>query len=476
VRVTITGINANGGKTDVLGSIYPVAGGTKLLEPGQAATIAPGTYWIGASVPTGFQQTLVMRKVTIRRSQALRLRAAGGLPVSLTLSGATATGTYDQLNACVNGVFVSGAAAPHGFLYAVPVKARTMQISYQAAWQNGSAEYAMAGRSNGGIPAPVSHSTDPSSMAKVTTVLYGGNEVSYQGTVLQAGGKGCNIPELGGQESPAPGSYPLYLTPGSWMERAYGLTDQWASTHRYLAGHSYTQRFGTAVAGPDASFPEVVNPGQLLYVADGSLFADPDQGRALLCTVCGKFRFAMKRGTRTIASTGWQEMGGGVPFQPAVRRAGWYTLQVAGIRTSGSGPTPAGLLSREVWVRWHFFVAHPLDGTQPVAATATRYQALGLNIDNQAVAGSTTKLAISVRRARGGYLNAAAYNVNTIAVQASFDGGKTWHTLQLTRHGSAWTTTVQNPSTSGFVSLRSTVTDSRGDSTVQTIDQAYGVS
>jgi hypothetical protein len=475
VRVTITGVDSNGVSVGVLGSIYPVAGGTKLVEPGKTAMVRPGTYWIGASVPTGLQQTLVMRKVTIRRSQALKLRAAGGSQVSLTLNGATATGQYDQLNACVNGVFVSGAAAPHGFLYAVPVKSRTMQISYQATWQNGSAEYAMAGRAYGGIPAHVSHATDPARMAKVNMVLYGGNDV-YYGTSLQAGGKGCNIPELGGQESPAPGTYPVYLTPGSWTTSAFGPVSGWSGTHKFQAGHSYTSRFGTAVAGPDASFPVLRNPGQILYVADGSLFADPVQGADQLCTVCAKFKFALRRGTRIIASTGWQEEGSGVPFQPAVRRAGWYTLQVNGNRHDCCGPTPAGLISPDVSVRWHFFVAHPLDGTQPLAASATRYRALGLNIDNQAAAGSTTKLTISVRRARGGYLNAAGYNVKTIAVRASFDGGKTWHTLKLTRHGSGWTTTVQNPQASGFVSLRSTVTDGRGDSTVQTIDQAYGIS
>jgi hypothetical protein len=479
VRVTITGVDSTGTKVGVLGSIYPVAGGTTLLEPGDAARIRPGTYWVGASVPTISQhvtvrQTLVMRKVTIRRSGAVTLSATAGSPVRLTLTGATATGTNDFLEACINGVFVSGAAAPAGSLYAVPVSARSMQISYATTWQGTSASYAMAGRASGGIPAKLSRSVSPADMAKVNMVLYGGDEVGYQSTSLQADGKGCVVPGLGLQESPAPGSAPLYLTPGRWTPMANSLAESLGRMHRYLAGHSYTDRFGSAVAGPEATFPGLANPGRLSYLADGSLFADPVQGKALLCTVCAKFRFALRRGTRTIASTGWTEIGSGVPFQPALRTAGWYTLQVAGSRNSGSGPTPAGLLSRDVSVRWHFFVSHPLSAARPLAASVTRYRPLGLNIDNQAVAGSTTKLAISVARARGGYLNGTGYNVKTIAVQASFDGGKTWHTLDLTRHGSGWLATVHDPS-SGFVTLRSTVTDGRGDSTMQTIDKAYGI-
>ncbi len=477
VRVTVTGIDPAGAKVGVLASIYPVAGGTKVLQPGQSATLKPGTYWVGAAVPASSQdrQTLVMRKVTIRRSGPVTLRAAAGSQVRLTLTGTTATGAYNFIEACVNGVFVSGAAAPAGSLYAVPVSAHDMQISYAATWQGGAASYAMAGRTAGGIPAKISHSVSPARMASVKMVLYGGNESVYQGTDLQAGGSGCTIPELGVQQSPAPGSHQLFLTSGRWTPQAYGLTEILTSTHRYLAGRSYTDRFGLAVAGPDATFPRLAGPARLSYVADGALFADPVQGKALLCTVCATFRFALRRGSRTIASTRWTEMGSGVPFTPAVRRAGWYTLQVAGRRQSGSGPTPAGLLSRDVSVVWHFFVADPLGGAQPLPAAAIRYRPLGLNIDDQAAAGSTTKLAISVRRASGGSLNAAGYQIRTITVQASFDGGASWRTVKLIRHGSGWTGAVHDPS-SGFVSLRSTVTDSRGDSTVETISQAYGIS
>ena len=62
----------------------------------------------------------------------------------------------------------------------------------------------------------------------------------------------------------------------------------------------------------------------------------------------------------------------------------------------------------------------------------------------------------------------------TVRLQVSYNDGKSWHTVSLARHGRGWTASVHDPA-SGYVSLRSTVIDSAGDSTVQTIDRAYQV-
>lgn len=48
------------------------------------------------------------------------------------------------------------------------------------------------------------------------------------------------------------------------------------------------------------------------------------------------------------------------------------------------------------------------------------------------------------------------------------------HSLTATKHGGYWLATVRNPA-SGYVSLRSIVTDVRGDSTTETIYRAYAV-
>jgi hypothetical protein len=66
------------------------------------------------------------------------------------------------------------------------------------------------------------------------------------------------------------------------------------------------------------------------------------------------------------------------------------------------------------------------------------------------------------------------YGWREVTVQASFNGGQTWHTVLATRHGTRWTVTVHDPA-SGFVSLRSIAENVRGDSTVQTIYRAHGI-
>jgi hypothetical protein len=59
-------------------------------------------------------------------------------------------------------------------------------------------------------------------------------------------------------------------------------------------------------------------------------------------------------------------------------------------------------------------------------------------------------------------------------VEVSTNGGKTWQKLAIKKHGSSWLATVHDPA-SGYVALRSVVTDVKGDSTVQTIYQAYSI-
>ena len=63
---------------------------------------------------------------------------------------------------------------------------------------------------------------------------------------------------------------------------------------------------------------------------------------------------------------------------------------------------------------------------------------------------------------------------SVFAVQMSVNDGATWRTLKLTPRGGYWLATVPDPA-SGYVSLRSVVTDVHGDSTVQTIDRAFAI-
>jgi hypothetical protein len=62
-----------------------------------------------------------------------------------------------------------------------------------------------------------------------------------------------------------------------------------------------------------------------------------------------------------------------------------------------------------------------------------------------------------------------------VRLEASNDGGKTWHLVPVVAHRTFWLAQVPDPA-SGYVALRSIVTDIKGDSTVETIYRAYGIS
>ena len=106
--------------------------------------------------------------------------------------------------------------------------------------------------------------------------------------------------------------------------------------------------------------------------------------------------------------------------------------------------------------------------------TETVYRPAGLNLLNLAAAGGHTTLRISVDRAGTEFSPARRYRLRTVRVQMSVNGGATWRTLTLTRRGGYWLGTVPDPA-SGYVSLRSVVTDVHGDSSVQTVYRAFAV-
>jgi subtilisin family serine protease len=61
------------------------------------------------------------------------------------------------------------------------------------------------------------------------------------------------------------------------------------------------------------------------------------------------------------------------------------------------------------------------------------------------------------------------FGLQDLRVEVSFDGGATWRPARMTGH----TAKLTHPSGTGFVSLRATATDNRGNTVEQTIINAY---
>ncbi|MET7666555.1 S8 family serine peptidase [Micromonospora luteifusca] len=65
--------------------------------------------------------------------------------------------------------------------------------------------------------------------------------------------------------------------------------------------------------------------------------------------------------------------------------------------------------------------------------------------------------------------------IRTVTVDVSYDDGVTWHHTKIKRKGDGWRTRIDAPRTAGFVTLRTTARDARGNSVEQSITRAFGL-
>jgi hypothetical protein len=83
-------------------------------------------------------------------------------------------------------------------------------------------------------------------------------------------------------------------------------------------------------------------------------------------------------------------------------------------------------------------------------------------------------LNITIARPGNAGVASPVYRLKTVVFYVSVNGGSTWRRLTLRRIGSYWQTTIADPA-SGYVTIRSIVTDVHGDQTEQTVYRAYAV-
>jgi hypothetical protein len=94
---------------------------------------------------------------------------------------------------------------------------------------------------------------------------------------------------------------------------------------------------------------------------------------------------------------------------------------------------------------------------------------------NDAAPGGHTVARMYLNRIGTFGIRPALHALRAVRIAVSVNDGRTWRELPVTRKSGYWTVVIPDPA-SGYVSLRSTVTDVRGDSTVETIYRAFGVS
>jgi hypothetical protein len=128
-------------------------------------------------------------------------------------------------------------------------------------------------------------------------------------------------------------------------------------------------------------------------------------------------------------------------------------------------------VSTQVTAAWTFESAH-VPGAPPerLPVSTVRFTPR-LDANGAAPAGKTITFPVTVDRQPG----SAAKPVKTLSVEVSFDDGKTWQQVKLTKQGNCWKAQIAHPDQAGFVSLRAASTDTAGNTVEQTVIRAYQI-
>ncbi|MFK3983886.1 S8 family serine peptidase [Micromonospora sp. NPDC050397] len=94
----------------------------------------------------------------------------------------------------------------------------------------------------------------------------------------------------------------------------------------------------------------------------------------------------------------------------------------------------------------------------------------GVQTDNAGKATRRTELTVAAS-----HLPGVTAGIRQLALEVSYDDGSTWQRAKLTQGQGGWSTTLKAPATAQFVTLRTSATDSAGNTVAQTLTRAFGL-
>ncbi|HEX6352509.1 S8 family serine peptidase [Actinophytocola sp.] len=131
--------------------------------------------------------------------------------------------------------------------------------------------------------------------------------------------------------------------------------------------------------------------------------------------------------------------------------------------------TMTGPLSTRIDAEWTFRSART--GTKtPIPVLAVRFAP---NLDNHNAAPAGKKFRFPVYVQRNGVQQVG--QVNTPAVEISYDDGATWQKVRLSSHNGQWMAEVNHPRGAQYASLRWSVSDNAGNTAKATVIHAYAL-
>jgi len=142
---------------------------------------------------------------------------------------------------------------------------------------------------------------------------------------------------------------------------------------------------------------------------------------------------------------------------------GRYTLTEVAARPASTW----SVLGTRSTAVWSFFSAHRASlGALPLLTVRT---AGPFSSSGALPAGKAVPLSLTVQELPPGA------RLTDLTVSASSDGGHTWHPLRIYRAGKRWLAVLTTPSAGGYVSLRTSASDSAGDTAAITTIRAFAL-
>jgi hypothetical protein len=447
------------------------------LTSGGAHTLPNGTFDVITDIWDGTSQsdTLAATKVTISgHAKKVTLDARKGRKIAMALSPAAPASDERRLNAalCVPNSLGGeiNAYSDNGKLYAIPTSNSTLELAYSSVWRTNSGrgdQYLAVGEHKGGLPSGVSTTTHRSSLAAVKVSARSGPD-SGRGRLDISGDSGDNCRtdvQSTDAEGTLPFSFTAHVAPGVWEAGADAQDYIYGRGHTYKAGKSYSVGLDHAVWGPGGELPYTSSGENRLYISP-VFFEDPSGSVAHARTA-----YTLTKGGRTLLSKTGTDLG----LEPRVPGAGWYTLTATAKRHPYNVVLPSTALASEVKLSLHFYADPAKD--QQIRDYFTRFFPTGLDSHNQAAPGTKTPVTFKPERAKpsDSHYRQLSDSAKKLTAWYSTDSGKTWHTVKVTHSGGTWHGNVPNPA-SGRMALRSTITDSHGDTSTTTVYRAWAVS
>ncbi|MFI2202083.1 hypothetical protein ACH47Z_15180 [Streptomyces sp. NPDC020192] len=450
----------------------------RYIDSNKATSLPNGSYELVTSFRDAGDEraTVGGHNVTVSGATKTTFDARQGRPVNVSLSPNPGSGYDHTVSAYVcaadNGPANMGMSAEAGELYVIPSSSKAYELSYGTTYQptseTGGSFWVASATHRGGVPSGVSATLKQSGLTALKVSARSGpdsGQADFSFDYSSASGDACSWGPTSLQfQRDLPNSFTAHLPAGQWAVSQQGNDFIFDGFHSYAAGQTTSLTLGHAVWGPGGRLPNTWY--HQLYFGNINPFSDPTlPAGGTLASGTVKLTHAGK----TLYSHTYSPSNE-IDAHPVIPGAGWYTLTQTGHRS-----LPSGSLSTTSSLTLHFY-ADP-DKNEQIRDYITRFWPNALDSRNQAAPGSTTTVVLGMQRTGTDDSTIQQLSDSVKSVQAWYttDNGTTWHATAAKLSGGKWTIAVHNPA-SGRVGLRSTVTDTHGDSATTTVYNAYAVS